>query len=292
MDSAPPRRCRMSAGTIGRRPGITVESVDTRHEEMETLLSNGDPAPVEVLRADGSSTFLFTAEHAGRALPSRLGSLGLKDRDLDRHIAWDIGIAGVTRCLSEKLDAPAVLQAYSRLVVDCNRWPTAKDFVTAFSEDTMIPGNVGLRRDEIEARSNEIFHPYHHAIRDLLDARTARSQATVLVAMHSCTPVYLGVSRPWHVGVLYDKDPTFARIILELLHGEGKLIVGDNEPYVLTSDKDYAVPVHGEQRGIPHVEIEIRQDLIQTDSGQREWGERMAEVFREGLDRLRNASGI
>ncbi len=292
MDRALPRRCRMSSKTTVCRPAETIASVDTRHDNQETLLSNGDPAPVEVLRADGGSTFLFTAEHAGRALPRRLGSLGLKDRDLDRHIAWDIGIAGVTRCLSEKLDAPAVLQAYSRLVVDCNRWPTAKDFVTAFSEDTMIPGNVGLSRKEIDARAHEIFHPYHHTIRDLLDARTARLQATVLVAMHSCTPVYLGVSRPWHVGVLYDKDPTFARIVLELLHGEGKLIVGDNEPYFLTSDKDYAVPVHGEQRGIPHVEIEIRQDLIQTESGQREWGERMAQVFGEGLDRLRETGGI
>ncbi|HSS65893.1 MAG TPA: N-formylglutamate amidohydrolase [Gammaproteobacteria bacterium] len=256
------------------------------------LLGDGDPAPVEVLRPDAGSPFVLTAEHAGKAIPKRLGTLGLSGRNLDRHIAWDIGIAGVTRRLSEKLDAPAVLQNYSRLVVDCNRWPTARDFVTAFSEDTMIPGNVGLMPGEIEARAREIFHPYHDTIRDLLDLRIAAARPTVLVAMHSCTPVYLGVSRPWHVGVLYDKDPTFARILLELLHGEGKLIVGDNEPYFLTSDKDYAVPVHGEQRGIPHVEIEIRQDLIQSESGQTEWAERMAEVFGEGLGRLREAGGI
>jgi len=185
-----------------------------------------------------------------------------------------------------------VLQSYSRLVVDCNRWPTAKDFVTAFSEDTEIPGNVDLLPEEIEARAREIFYPYHHAIRDLLDARIADARPTVLVAMHSCTPVYLGVSRPWHVGVLYDKDPTFARILLGLLHGEGKLIVGDNEPYFLTSDTDYAVPVHGEQRGIPHVEIEIRQDLIESESGQSEWAERMADVLAESFSRLRDAGGI
>ncbi len=266
--------------------------MDNPNEIAASLLGDGDPAPVRVLRAEGSSTFFLTAEHAGRAFPKRLGTLGLKDRDLDRHIASDIGIAGVTHRLSEKLDAVAVLQTYSRLVVDCNRWPTARDFITVFSEDTEIPGNVGLPEDEIEARAREIFHPYHHAIRDLLDVRIANARPTLLVAMHSCTPVYLGVSRPWHVGVLYDKDPTFARILLELLHGEGKLIVGDNEPYFLTSDKDYAVPVHGEQRGIPHVEIEIRQDLIETESGQSEWAERMAEVFREGLSRLSEAGGI
>jgi predicted N-formylglutamate amidohydrolase len=266
--------------------------MDHPDEIAAGLLCGDDPAPVQVLRADGSSTFLLTAEHAGRAFPKRLGTLGLEDRDLNRHIASDIGIAGVTHQLSEKLDATAVLQTYSRLVVDCNRWPTAQDFVTVFSEDTEIPGNVGLAADEIEARAREVFHPYHHAIRDLLDVRIANSRPTLLVAMHSCTPVYLGVPRRWHVGVLYDKDPTFARILLELLHGEGKIIVGDNEPYFLTSEKDYAVPVHGEQRGIPHVEIEIRQDLIETESGQSEWAERMTDVFREGLRRLSEAGGI
>ncbi len=292
MDRARSCRCRMNAKSSEPSHLGVPNSVDTKSHSSSTLLGDGDPAPVEVLRPEGTSPFLLTAEHAGRAFPERLGTLGLSGRNLERHIAWDIGIAGVTRQLSRSLDAAAVMQTYSRLVVDCNRWPTATDFVTPFSEDTEIPGNANLAPEEIEARANEIFHPYHHTIRDLLDARIASARRTVLVAMHSCTPIYLGVSRPWHVGVLYDKDPTFARILLELLHGEGKLIVGDNEPYFLTSDKDYAVPVHGEQRGIPHVEIEIRQDLIESESGQIEWAERMAEVFREGLGRLRESGGI
>lgn len=266
--------------------------MDTFRQSTSMLLSENDPAPVEMLRSGGASPFLLTVEHAGRAIPERLGSLGLEQRDLDRHIAWDIGIAGVTRRLSNALDATAVLQTYSRLVVDCNRWPAAVDFITAFSEDTEIPGNVNISPEDRDARAKEIFHPYHHAIRDLLDARAAAGKATVLAAMHSCTPVYLGVSRPWHVGVLYDRDPAYARILLELLKGEATLIVGENEPYFLTSDKDYAVPVHGEERGIPHVEIEIRQDLIETESGQAEWAERMAAVFREGFDRLREAGGV
>jgi predicted N-formylglutamate amidohydrolase len=267
-------------------------SMQTHDPVLPRLLMDGDPPPVEVLRPQGASPFLLSAEHAGRAFPKRLGTLGVSRANLRRHIAWDIGIAGVTRQLSERLDAPAVLQTYSRLVVDCNRWPEAEDFLTTFSEDTEIPGNVGLSDPEIEARAREIFHPYHGAIYDLLEQRIARHKKTVLVAMHSCTPVYLGVSRPWHIGVLYDKDPTFARILLELLEGEGVLIVGDNEPYFLTSDKDYAVPVHGEQRGIPHVEFEIRQDLIATESAQAEWAERLSEVLREGLGRLREAGEI
>lgn len=265
--------------------------MNTRSPVPGSLLAAGDPAPVELLRKDGASPFVLTAEHAGRCIPQRLGSLGLSPADLDRHIAWDIGIAGVTRRLSALLDAPAVLQRYSRLVVDCNRWPSADDFVTPFSEDTEIPGNAGLQAGHIESRAREIFHPYHDIVSEILDARIAGETRTVFVAMHSCTPVYLGVSRPWHVGVLYDKDPRFGRILLELLAGDDGICVGDNEPYFLTSNKDYAVPVHGEQRGIPHVEFEIRQDLIETDEGQDEWAKRIAGVLREGLERLRE-SGV
>lgn len=266
--------------------------MDTRTLETDTLLADGDPAPVELLRENGGSVFVLTAEHAGRCFPERLGTLGVSAADLDRHIAWDIGIGGVTRHLSALLDAPAVLQQYSRLVVDCNRWPAADDFVTRFSEDTHIPGNLGLEYHHIEARAREIFHPYHDTVRGLLDARAARQTQTVFVAMHSCTPVYLGVSRPWHVGVLYGKDPRFGRILLELLDDHDDLCVGDNQPYVLTSDKDYAVPVHGEQRGLPHVEFEIRQDLIESERGQETWARRIAELLHEGLERLRQSGAI
>lgn len=257
-----------------------------------SLLTDGDPDPVELLRRDGKSPFVLTAEHAGRSFPQRLGTLGVSAADLDRHIAWDIGIAGVTRRLSELLDAPAVLQRYSRLVVDCNRWPTAEDFVTRFSEDTEIPGNVGLEAGQVESRAREIFHPYHDTISEILDARRDSGTDTVLVAMHSCTPVYHGVSRPWHIGVLYDKDPRLGHILLELLSRDDEIYVGDNQPYFLTSNKDYAVPVHGEQRGLPHVEFEIRQDLIETEAGQETWANRVCGVLHEALARLRQSRTV
>ncbi|MDX1512766.1 MAG: N-formylglutamate amidohydrolase [Gammaproteobacteria bacterium] len=257
-----------------------------------TLLSEGDPEPVELLRETGRSPFVLSAEHAGRCFPQRLGTLGLRAADLDRHIAWDIGIAGVTRRLSGLLDAPAVLQRYSRLVVDCNRWPGAADFVTVFSEDTEIPGNKALDPADVDARTREIFQPYHETLQRLLDTRVAAEMETVYVAMHSCTPVYLGVSRPWQVGVLYDRDPRFGRILLKLLRENDSLNVGDNEPYVLSGNKDYAVPVHGEQRGLPHVEFEIRQDLIETEDGQRDWAERIAEVLDRGLAQLRETGSL
>ncbi|WP_428267156.1 N-formylglutamate amidohydrolase [Haliangium sp.] len=257
-----------------------------------SLLAADEPAPVELLRAAGGSPLFFTCEHAGRALPARVGDLGLSALDLERHIAWDIGAAGVTRGLSERLDATAVLQRYSRLVVDCNRAPSAHDFIAVHSETTAIHANRDLDPAEVAARTREIFTPYHDAIRTALDARESAGQPTVLVAVHSCTPVYHGVWRPWHVGVLYDLDDRFARIVLDLLSEHGELTVGENEPYELTHERDYSVPLHGEQRGIPHVELEIRQDLIESRDGQDEWAERLAVVLSEGVDRLRALHGL
>ena len=213
--------------------------------------------------------------------------LGLASADLERHIAIDIGAAGVTRGLSQRFDATAVLQRYSRLVVDCNRSPSAPDFITTLSETTEIPGNEGLTPDQVAARTREIFEPYHTTIRDALDARARAGQDSVLVSVHSCTPVYHGVHRPWHIGILYDRDDRFARLLLDILRAHGELTVGENQPYHLTHERDYAVPTHGELRGIPHVELEIRQDLIASETGQAEWVDRLVPVLEEALDRSR-----
>jgi predicted N-formylglutamate amidohydrolase len=258
----------------------------------EKLLGPEDPPAVEVVRAGAASPFFLTCEHAGKLFPKRLGTLGVGSADLERHITYDIGAAGVARGISQRLDAHLVLQTYSRLVVDCNRSPAAEDFVTTISEVTEIPGNRGLSPPQVKARADEIFHPYHDAITTALDERDSSGRTTVLVAVHSCTPVFHGVSRPWHVGVLYEHDPRFALILLDLLEDEAHLCVGDNEPYYMSSHKDYAVPVHGYKRGIPHVELEIRQDLIASANGQEEWAEFMAGILREGLGRMREAGHI
>jgi predicted N-formylglutamate amidohydrolase len=241
------------------------------------LLTAEDPAPVRVLRETGTSDFFLTADHAGRAIPAALGDLGVSAAERERHIAWDIGIAAVTESLSALLDATAVLQVYSRLVIDCNRdpsWPTA---MPEISEHTPIPGNAGLSSEARAARVAAIFTPYHDRIRTLLDARAGRR--TVLVAMHSFTPSFKGESRAMHVGMLYNKDPRLALILLDLLRREPDLVVGDNAPYAVTEDSDYGVPTHGEKRGLAHVEVEIRQDLISTEAGQQAWAQRFARLL-------------
>jgi predicted N-formylglutamate amidohydrolase len=256
-----------------------------------SLLGGGDPPPVRVLRPEGGADFFLTADHAGRAIPRLLGDLGLPPSDLQRHIAWDIGVAQITETLSQALDASAVLQAYSRLVIDCNRHPGWASAIPTISELTAIPGNQNIAPAEREARRREIFLPYHQRIAELLDARVAAGRRTVLIAMHSFTPVFRGETRTVDIGILYNRDRRLADILLDLLRAEGDLAVGDNAPYAITDASDYTVPVHGEGRGLPHVEIEVRQDLIGDDAGQAAWASRLARLLPLADARLRAASG-
>jgi len=243
-----------------------------------TLLGPQDPPPFTVLGAQGASPYLLIADHAGQAVPAALDQLGLPQAELDRHIGWDIGIAGTTRALAALLDATAILQTYSRLVIDCNRPLDAPGSIAAVSDGTDIAANVAANPQQRAQRAAEIFQPYHDAIRGQLDARAARGQPTILIAMHSFTPVFAGIVRPWHAGVLYQRDARMAHALKPLLEAEG-LTVGDNEPYAVSDATDYAIPVHGEARGLVHLELEIRQDLIATDEGQRAWAQRLARLF-------------
>jgi len=250
--------------------------------EQARLLGDGDPAPVRMLRPLGASQFLLTADHAGRLIPRVLGDLGLPAGERERHIAWDIGIAGVTEILAQALDATAVLQAYSRLVIDCNRHPGWASSIPTISELTEIPGNRAIPPAEREARRREIFLPYHRAIAELLDRRRTAGRRSVLLAMHSFTPVFKGEVRRVEIGILYNpaaRDIRLPQIMLELLREEGDIEVGDNAPYAITANSDYTVPVHGEGRALPHVEIEIRQDLIGDDAGQAAWAARLARLL-------------
>ena len=243
------------------------------------LLDPDERDPVTVENESGDSVFFFTCEHAGRVFPRKLGRLGLLEAETLRHIAWDIGIGAVGQELSRLLNAAVILQTYSRLVIDCNRDPNVPSSIPEISENTQIPGNHRLDEAERAARVEAIFRPYHNAIAAALDRRAAADRASVLVALHSFTPVFKGVSRPWHVAVLFNRDPRLAHALAELLRAEGDLMVGENEPYRVSDLTDYTVPVHGERRGLPHVEIEIRQDLITEPAGQREWAERLARLL-------------
>lgn len=250
------------------------------------LLGAGDPAPFTIFNAHGASPYLLVADHAGQAIPRSLQNLGLAKGEIDRHIGWDIGIAGTTARLAERLDAFAIAQNYSRLVIDCNRPLEASSSIVARSDGTPVPGNQHLDEAGRRSRVLEIFTPYHDRIVGELDRRSARGQPTILITMHSFTPAMNGDARPWHAGVLYQRDARFAHALLAALRGEDGLVVGDNQPYAVSDQTDYAIPVHGEQRGLPHVELEIRQDLIADTTGQDEWAQRLCRLLQGLQDRF------
>jgi predicted N-formylglutamate amidohydrolase len=249
--------------------------------DTSLLLSREDVPPVHEDNAAGSSPFLLTSDHYGRSIPRVLGDLGLPASELTRHIAWDVGIAGLAEALSKHLDAHLIAQRYSRLVIDCNRPPRAPSSIPRISETTVIPGNEGLARDAIEARHKQIFDPYHRRIAEVIEQRLRDHRPTVLVSLHSFTPVYAGIARPWHIGTLYHRDTKLPPLLLKLLRAEADLVVGDNEPYAVSDETDYTIPVHGEARGLMNSGLEIRQDLIADPAGQASWADRLARIFGE-----------
>ena len=256
------------------------------NDTLDRLLAADEPPPFTVDNEAGKSPFLIVADHAGKHFPRRLEQLGVSDAECERHIAWDIGIGAVCRLLGQALDAVVIRQNYSRLVIDCNRTPGSETSIADLSELTAVPGNIGLSERDKLARVREIFQPYHDRIADELNRRRKATRPTALISVHSFTPVYMTVTRPWHVGVLYNRDRRFAQILMELLHREDGLVVGDNEPYSVTDASDYTIPVHGEQRDLHHVAIEIRQDLITDDAGQRAWAALLAHLLPRAYQQL------
>jgi predicted N-formylglutamate amidohydrolase len=244
-----------------------------------TLLGPDDPAPYLEENTGGRSEFLITVDHAGRAIPTALGDLGVSESERRRHIAWDIGALGVARGLSQRLDATLIASTYSRLVIDCNRDPSVPSSMPVLSEYTPIPGNEGLAASDRERRTQEIFRPYQERIAASLDERAQRGQTTILVCQHTMTNEYKGAQREMHAAVLYNRDRRFAGAVLEALRAEGDWTIADNEPYFVSDETDYTVPVHAERRGLLHVEIEVRQDLVTTEAGQRDWADRLSRAL-------------
>jgi predicted N-formylglutamate amidohydrolase len=244
-------------------------------KSIERLLGGDEPPAFIESRPQGRSNFVIVVDHASARIPRRLNDLGLPPEELGRHIAWDIGALAVAQHVSDALDAPLIAQNYSRLVIDCNRDPQVSSSIPLVSESSEIPGNVGLSEGQRNARRMEIFEPYHERIGAVLDGRKAAGRRTILVAQHSMTNSYKGVAREMHAAILYNRDRRFAGMMLAALRRHPGLQIADNEPYLVSDDTDFTIPRHGEARGLPHVEIELRQDLIGDEAGQIEWAQRL-----------------
>ena len=235
------------------------------------------PAAVEALNANGRSPVVLLCEHASNFLPEEYAGLGLDAAELQRHIAWDIGAARVVRALSRELDAPALLGAYSRLLIDLNRPVHVPSSIVTRSESTDVPGNSALTPEERERRISRIFTPYHDAVETILTERSNAGLRTVIVAIHSFTPVFHGVARKWHAGILFEKSAAFAQATMDRLRAEDpELQIGANVPYAASPEEDYGLLVHGDDIGNPAILIEIRQDLLTHEHHAQAWAERLA----------------
>jgi predicted N-formylglutamate amidohydrolase len=246
-----------------------------------SLLAADEPPAVHEFQIEARSDFLIVVDHGGARIPRHLGNLGLPDSELKRHIAWDIGALSVARGVAHALDATLLAQNYSRLVIDCNRDPAVASSIPRSSELLEIPGNLKLDAAAVAARRMKIFEPYHRRIQELIDARLAAGRRVIVVAQHTMTDVYKGVRREMHAAVLYNRDRRYAGLVLDMLRRERHLIVADNEPYFVSDATDYTIPHHAEARALPHVEIEIRQDLVSDQAGQAEWAARIARALKD-----------
>ncbi len=244
-----------------------------------SLLGPDDPAPVRILNPDSAASLLLVCDHAGQAVPAALHGMGVPSEEMDRHIGWDIGAAAVTEGLARRLAACAVLTVYSRLVVDCNRWPDSPTLMPPISDGTPVPANLDLTETARRLRLEALYQPYHDAIAGERARIAARGQVPVLISIHSFTPQMNGFRRPWHVGVLWNRDGRMALPMLDALRGEGDLIVGDNEPYSARTGTDFTIVHHGEQANLPVLMLEIRQDLIADAAGADAWADRLARLL-------------
>ena len=248
------------------------------------LLCAADPPPVEII-GGGRAPVLLTCDHASCVIPRSLDGLGLPPGAVREHIGWDIGAAMVTRRLASALDARAVLAGYSRLVIDCNRDLQDPSSIPIASDGVAVPGNRELPPAARAARIDCCFVPYHTAIAVRLDAMLAAGAVPALLSIHSFTPVMNGIARPWQIGILWDRDPRIAEPLLEALRAELGDAVGDNQPYSAREPAGYTQRHHAVTRGLPHVAIELRQDLVAAEEGAAAWSARLAAALSPILAR-------
>jgi predicted N-formylglutamate amidohydrolase len=246
--------------------------------------ATGSVAVVE--NALGSSPVVLICEHASNHIPPVYGDLGLTEVERASHIAWDPGALGVARGLSRHLDAPLIHATVSRLVLDLNRDPSAPDFITVLSERTAVPGNRDLGASERARRVAGVYRAFHSAADSLIEARRAAGLVRAVVSVHSFTPVYRDRPRPWHVGLIHDRDERLARAVEAGLRREPALVIGMNEPYSPADRVFHALERHAEQRGLAPLMIEIRNDLIRNPDQQETWSSRLAPLLREGAERV------
>ena len=252
-----------------------------QHARQATRARDGvvEKGMVRVTNRAGKSPFLLVCDHASYYLPPHLGTLGLQGADMLRHIAWDPGALPVALKMSAMLDAALVEAGVSRLAIDCNRPLDAPDLIPEISETTLIPGNAGLAGKDRAERIALSWQPFHDTVEALVEERLAAGRETRLVTVHSFTPVYKGVARPWEIGIIHDGDERLSAPLIAALEALERFTVGENEPYSPADRVYFTLERHARSRGLPCAMIEIRNDEIADAAGQAKWAELLAGIL-------------
>jgi predicted N-formylglutamate amidohydrolase len=243
------------------------------------LIGPGDSPPFFDYNRKGSAPVLLVADHASPFFPAAMNQLGLADWVIERHVAWDIGSANLAKFLADELDAPLVLAGFSRLIVDPNRNIADSSAFVEISDGIAIPGNMELSEEQKSSRVHSFFKPYHNRIAQRLDQFASNDIVPAMIAVHTCSPVFDQIVRPWHIGVMWDKDPRIPVPLMRHFENLDGTCVGDNEPYSGRHPADFTIDHHAEAAGLPHIGFEVRQDLVDTEGGARKW----AGILAEGL---------
>lgn len=244
----------------------------------QTLLSEQQPVSASVINESGSSPALLVCEHASAALPEGLAG-AYPPALLKMHYACDLGAGSLVRRVSELLDAVAVVANYSRIVIDCNRRLADPTLVLTHADGEPVMANIGLAPAALQQRIDEIYAPLHATISATLVRLEQRTPLPIYIAIHSFTPALHGDSRPWHIGVMWDRDDRVAQPLIDNLSQDSSILVGKNQPYSGREVQDFSVDFHAERSGLPNVAIEVRQDELATPQGIEQWAQRLAKAL-------------
>lgn len=248
----------------------------------QRLLTKADPAPFRIENQKGKAQCLVICDHASNRIPAALGTLGLSKKDREKHIAWDPGTEIIGRYLSEQLDAPAFFSTFSRIVVDVNRGANSAECMREVYDHVTVPGNASLSRTQKKQRIDEIFNPYHKNLAGQVQRFLKKKRVPMIISVHSFTPEMDGYRRPWHIGILWNKEDDIALKLVDNLRRQNPtMIVGENEPYSLKAENltKNTIGTHAESKGLPYVIVEFRQDLVKTKRDALKWGK----IFLDAL---------
>jgi predicted N-formylglutamate amidohydrolase len=241
--------------------------------------SSVQSAAFTVLNPQGRGAMVLICDHASNLVPAELNDLGLPQAELRRHIAWDIGAAGITELLAARFDVPAVTCGTSRLVIDCNRHPTDRSAMPLVSDGTQVPGNLNLSESDRARRVAAYFTPYHDEIERVIQRKQADQPDLVFISIHSMTEAMAGIERPWQISFSWRDDARLSQPMIEVLRQRGDIVVGDNQPYDLDPAEDYSVPQHAIRRGLRHLQVEFRQDLVADSQGVADWAGKFGDAL-------------